>query len=940
MTRGNPCARRRGVGLTIARAVTLAWLATAPGCHHATPGEAPLPRLEGVSVARCGSVAMGSLARAAVCQVGTDRALSVFVPAGATDVVITTDRGELTRAATTGSEGRVFAVDVPGGATELVVTARVTEAGGARRARRTPLADMAPPPDWLAEARAQKERGALDDATRTLDAAERDLDAAAPRRADVLSLRARIALARGDGEAAARLLVTTADLHAARGELSQAADDLGARAYVLIGDLRRAGEARGTIARLAAYAEDYPEAGALAPFYEGYLAGEIGDLGGSLALLESARVRAARLGVGKITRAVLQAYTSTLLSVGRADEAHALLTKLDAAEGAEMTPCDHATLELNTGWAALLVRDSPFTLETPPPDPLAPLRRAVDAFAGACPNPRLHASALTNLAWGELQAGNLAAARDALARARALAPHPRPLVAFFALETEGRIAMASGDAAGARRVYDALLAAAAGVSRIDEEAAEEGRAGALRRLGDREGALAAASRAEALLDDAARAIPAGEGRGAFWWARARLLRTKVSLLLDAGRAADALDAARTARARILRDVQHAARVEALDARSRETWQEALAEYRRVRDAIVAEAAVDWSLSADALARRLADRRARDIAARARLDALAAAIFPPAPRALPALAEGDRVVGLAWVPLEEGWAAFVVERGAVRVVRVAAPEAPARASEAAVRLIDAVRGSILRARRLRVLPFGALRDVDLGALDVDGEPLVARVPIEYPLDAAGAKDDAADVRAPSSLVIADPTGALPAARREGLAIAGKRTGAGAGSLASGARLLVGAEATRARVLDELGGATSLHFAGHASYAGVDGWESALFLANGERLTVADVLALPLAPRRVVLSGCETGSEGERGGPVGLGLADAFIAAGARAVIASTRHVDDATTESLMRALSAALEETPDDAAAALQRAELEVRRALPTADWSAFRAFVR
>jgi hypothetical protein len=43
---------------------------------------------------------------------------------------------------------------------------------------------------------------------------------------------------------------------------------------------------------------------------------------------------------------------------------------------------------------------------------------------------------------------------------------------------------------------------------------------------------------------------------------------------------------------------------------------------------------------------------------------------------------------------------------------------------------------------------------------------------------------------------------------------------------------------------------------------------------------------------------------------------------------------------MRALVAALAQTPDDPAAALRRAELEQRRTDPAADWSAFRVLTR
>src|SRR6185437_8624526 len=103
----------------------------------------------------------------------------------------------------------------------------------------------------------------------------------------------------------------------------------------------------------------------------------------------------------------------------------------------------------------------------------------------------------------------------------------------------------------------------------------------------------------------------------------------------------------------------------------------------------------------------------------------------------------------------------------------------------------------------------------------------------------------------AVVVADPTESLPDARREG------EDAAAAYRAARDAQLVAGADATRARVLAAIDGAGLLHFAGHGTYAGVDGWDSALRLARGDRLAVGDVLALPHAPAVVVLSGCETG-----------------------------------------------------------------------------------
>jgi hypothetical protein len=340
---------------------------------------------------------------------------------------------------------------------------------------------------------------------------------------------------------------------------------------------------------------------------------------------------------------------------------------------------------------------------------------------------------------------------------------------------------------------------------------------------------------------------------------------------------------------------------------------------------VDEARDDWTRPVSVLGPTLAKRRARDIEARAQLDALSRSLFPEGDaRPLPPLASGAGVVGVLWTPTENGWATFVAGDGGARATTSA--DAPTAES-----LLAAVARDLPSLRRLRLMPAGKSREIDFHAALLDGVPLGARAVVEYAIDAP--PPPRASVIGPA-LVVADATESLPEARSEGEDVVARYRAQ------RDARLLLGPEATRAAVLAGLEGAALFHFAGHAAYAGVDGWESALLLANGDRLTAADVLALSHAPPIVVLSGCQTGREGDARGAQGIGLGAAFLAAGSRAVLASTRDVSDATTARLMHELSIALSASPDDPAAALQKAQNALRSADPSADWSAFRAFVR
>lgn len=931
-----------GERLLVAAAVALLGQGTT-GCHRgsvdaggsAAPAPTLAPRaLSGIEVAGCGDVLAGP-----VCRLGTDRHMRVWIPVAAQDVVLTTPEGPLAAQATSvASAGVRLTFEAPAGVTAITVAASV-DGQPARGILR--FAELPPEPDWIERVRKLHRAGDAAGAVRMLDehAAKGDAqDGGQDPRIDAIvqSIRARMALAAGDVPRALALFDRSSRLHEALGEVSSAADDEGVRAYALLEQQSAFGDAHASIDRLTQLSRDYPEEAFAARYYEGELALATGDVRTGLAVLEETKQHAEAVGFEQMTRDAESSMAYALVAVGRVDEAYARLSILDRDAGTRMAPCEHATILLNLGEAALLAREARAVGEQgTPPDPGPPLSQAESLYRSTCLDAQALAGVQLDQAAALLLDGNVAGARALVAKARAQARQLDVLTALTALDIDGRASLAQGDARQALATYRALEARAAGVSRPFEARALEGESRALARTDEVPSALAAIEHAEVVLDEVARSVPLGEGRGAFWWSRARTTAHHVRLLLDAGRVEDALAVARATRVRVRQDLRRVTRQAGLHDAERRRWEDALAEYAHGRDELTAAAKDDWSLSAAALQRASSTRHVRDLALREKLDAVARDVFPPPPP-LRRLAIDAGTVALAWFPLESGWAAFRASGGEVHVDRIAASTSPADASQVAATLLATQSPSIEQARRIEWIAFDGLRDVDVHALTLGDAPLITRAPVEYLVDASDATPVASTDAAATSgpvVIVGDPTGALPGARREALAVA-QRWDAGAP-----ATLLIGAEATRARVLAAIKVSAFLSFSGHAAYAGADGWDSALLLAGGERLGVADILALSQAPALVVLSGCETGRDGEHAGPRGLSLSDAFIASGARAVVASSRRVRDEDGERMMRALVPALAAHPADAAAALREAQTTILRDAPAVDWSAYRVLV-
>jgi hypothetical protein len=273
------------------------------------------------------------------------------------------------------------------------------------------------------------------------------------------------------------------------------------------------------------------------------------------------------------------------------------------------------------------------------------------------------------------------------------------------------------------------------------------------------------------------------------------------------------------------------------------------------------------------------------------------------------------------PALRGWYVFAAAGQTVSVHRV---DDPARA-------LVSIDAAIARSARVTLLPYGRAWHLDLHALPWRGQPLVQSRPVAYGLDLPPLAAPASPLTplTPRILLVDDPTGDLPAARDEADALADALAG---GTLDR----LSGDRATGAAVRAGLPRASLFHYAGHGRFAG---WESHLPLAGDSRLRIGDILTLARVPAHVILSGCETARTSAGAAPESLGIAQAFLAAGASQVVAAVRPVDDALAAGLGPLLHAGPTGAGPDLVLALQRAQIELART-GTADWPAFRVLIR
>jgi hypothetical protein len=867
-----------------------------------------------------------SVRRGPVCALGKDGHLRLWIapPPGA---AISVDGHPLAKRPKSLLGGLLVEVEPAAGARVVAIEARLGDESWTGRL----ALEESRPPEWFERAWSLGKGGDLAGARRAVESkltsgvpAERSLALMVAAQADLLSGRESLA------EAELRQGVAA---HRASGFLSREIKDAVVLAQRLI--VRRDfGAARAMLDALPDPAR-HADSAFYRAYGEGLLASKIGDLRTSLRQLRAAVDHGARSGVVGSQVAAGQVLALVLQRLGRAGDAATAFAEVERTAGTTLAACDRAQLRNNRAWAWLLAREAGASAGDPRPL-LAEALRAFDrecaAFAG---RDEERVNVRVNLALDHLQAGEPRAARRWLGEARQLETAPSGNVLLWWGDLDARMLLDAGRAREALAAYREL-AARARVTRSPEGEwrATYGEARAREALGDRTGALAAYDRAEGLLERESLLAPVHEGRDTFVSQREGATRRHLDLLLRAGREAEALAVARRARSHALRELRLRVRLAALIPAQRAAWEKAVAAHQAAREELDRAAAESWRLPG-AEARRAVDEQGRRLMAlRGDLDALLARLDPRGSEgdgAPPPPAPGD--VLLAYHPLPDGWVGFAADASGVAARRLAAPDLvlgrPAALGE---RLLAPFATQLRRAQRVRVLPYGPLRDVDFHALPFDGNALVATKAVVYGLDLPGALAAPPGVSGGHALVVGDPEGDLPGARAEA-----RRTGE---ALAAAHRpwsreVLLREQATGPAVRRALAASTLFHYAGHAV---AEGWNSALPLAAGGRLTVDDVLALPRAPVWVVLSGCETGATAEESAVESMGLAHAFLSTGAKTVIAAVRPLPDREAAALMETFYAELARAVSPAEA-LRRAQLARRGRDGSGAWASFRAFV-
>jgi CHAT domain-containing protein/tetratricopeptide (TPR) repeat protein len=206
------------------------------------------------------------------------------------------------------------------------------------------------------------------------------------------------------------------------------------------------------------------------------------------------------------------------------------------------------------------------------------------------------------------------------------------------------------------------------------------------------------------------------------------------------------------------------------------------------------------------------------------------------------------------------------------------------------------------KKLLFVPFGALLSTTSGHYLVQDYRLMTSPSATILIESSNKARERTSVQEERLLAVGNPTfdraanpnlSNLASAEAEVKEIASRY---------SSKRVLIGSQATRKSVTDELPRAQVAHFAAHYLIDPKSQLSSKVMLApeSGDRaLSSADIYQMDLIQTRlVVLSACQTGIEQQLDGEGPIGFARSFLVAGVPVVVASLWPVDSEATSELM------------------------------------------
>jgi len=541
-------------------------------------------------------------------------------------------------------------------------------------------------------------------------------------------------------------------------------------------------------------------------------------------------------------------------------------------------------------------------------------------------------NSLVNLALGFLANNNIERANEALTKL-----YETPQLSLFhhewGTQIKAEIHLKTGQAKAALSEFETLAKLSDGVVNPYLQLwSILGKARAYQMLNRLDDALTHWKAANRKIEEEGLLIPIHESRELYLAQYRGIFRHLIEYLIKAERQGDALAMIHTHRSQLLRGLAWQSKVASLNNTERMQWQTALGRFKVVRAELAELRKKSWSIPKAELDKHNAKKHRVEIEAANALHGVLSSISYEGAWSEYRHLQDKGSIRLTYFSTAEKLYQFV-ESSKTTSVRWTSIRNKRNLSKQLVKdLIEPELDRIQNATKIYISSGSQLAQIDFHGLQVHEHPIASIAPVLYNLNLPDRPSTGID--GSSIFLVLDPSGNLPNARREGQYIQSTLSNHG-----FNVETLAGANAVASAVVDKIEDNRIFHYAGHGDFDESNPTSSGLFLGKDTQLTVSDILALTNSPEIVILSACETAMVNSESSQDSIGIAQAFLTAGTKYVIASTRQVDDTLSHFIMKEFYEKFSQS-QNIESALQFAQLKAAKEFPDSDWATYRLITK
>lgn len=671
-------------------------------------------------------------------------------------------------------------------------------------------------------------------------------------------------------------------------------------------------------------------------FYSGQLSSYLGALQDAESYFHQARNTARSYNLRKEYLDSEFMYTQILIYSGQTKRAVNIRKKLLTQIPHLWSDCRISKYYNGLGWAQIKsLESSPLDSTSITDNPFPALNYALELLGKSCPrSTHDKITIFLNLGKAYYLKGQIREARTQLLNIDKIKIKLTYRQKLEFIELKGLLALHSRNAEESIRHFESLLDLATKVKYsefvID---ALVGKAKAFEIMKLYDDALESYNKAERLIFEEFINIPMTSSQPYFLSSKMNFSYSYVDLLNRLNRTEEAMMVARRFRARWVDSIHRVRQHSFSKVFQQEEWNKIVGQIRKLRKSIIAQQSLEWSIPYDQIKNAKRKLEEEKLALSNLFDKSIRLVNKTIGNEESAQTKPkENELFLFFYATNDSLIGFASTQNDLRSHTIPFKKALGfKPTSLAKEWITVFEKEIERSKKIKIFPFGLMKQVDFQTLPYKGDILLAHKTISYGVDLKiHTLNKIETPKTFRSLIVANSLGDLKETENEARSVAQLTRESDWIS-----RTLTANQVVFDSMKDQLEKAQHFHYAGHVNRTENEVFRHHIPLSDNAEMDSTDILMLQQVPAWVVLSACNSALNNKNITTQSIGLAHAFIIAGSKKVIATVRPVLDKQANHIMQKFYEQWMKS-DNFEQAFRITQLNLLKTQPQYDWAAFR----